>query len=180
LAWMLTWLLVAVGIYGVYWLFLRPATPIFYRNQHQSDAPRFVQSMFISLRPESVAHFEIENTRLRFRIRTIRLATDELGIRLEIPDSEDMRAMAGAIRARLERVGFACVPRPQLDRLSPAQDAPLLVTGALEASEAVRLVEAAREGMNLGPDTRYTIHMDGIPSIAATKEYYRKRNADAS
>jgi hypothetical protein len=170
------WLLWPAGLYLAYWLFWRPATPIFYRGQHQADVPRFIQSVFMLLRPGSVIHMQHEGSSRRLRLRKVVLPADRDGIRLELPRGAGAEDYEGAVRTALTAAGFACSAPPPLDRLWPAQEPALLIVDSLSAIDAFRAVEVARAAIGLEQDARFTIHMEGPPSLAATRKYLAARS----
>src|SRR5262247_3893045 len=170
------WLLWPAGLYLAYWLLWRPAPPIYYRGRHQADLPRFIQSVFMLLRPGSVIHIQHEGSSRRLRLRKVVLPDDRDGIRLELPGGAGADAYEGAARVALMAASFACNPPPPLDRLWPAQEPALLIVDSLSAVEAFRAFEVARAAMGLDQEARYTIHMEGPPSVAATKKYLAARS----
>lgn len=173
----MTWVLIGAGLLGVYWLLRRRATPIYYRGQHQADVPRFIQSMFQLLRPRAIVQLAHEGSERRLRIRKIYRQGKRHGVRLELPSFDGADRYVDQVRADLAAGGFPCsVPGP-IDPLWPAQDPPLLVVDGLSALDAFRATEVARAALGLGQDARYTIHMEGTPSLTATREYLHARNA---
>ena len=172
----MSWLLVAAGLGLAYWLFWRPATPIHYRAQHQADVPRFIQSLFMLLRPGSVIHVRHEGSPRELRLRKIVLPGDRDGIRLEVPQLPGSDAYEEPVRAALSLAGFVCsVPGP-LDGLWPAQGPVRVAADGLSAVDAFRAFEVARGAMGLAQDARYAIHFEGPPSISATRKYLAARS----
>ncbi len=53
----------------------------------------------------------------------------------------------------------------------PAQGRPLVAVDHLTAVDAFRAAEVAREAMGLAQDERNTMHIEGVPSLQAGREY---------
>ena len=69
---------------------------------------------------------------------------------------------------------------PRIARLSsaiwPAREPAILIVDQLDAITAFRAMEVARAAMGLDQDARYTIQLDGTPSLTATREYRKARS----
>ena len=171
----MTWILLGIGLVLVYWLFWRAAPPTYYRGQHQADIPQFIQSAFAYLRPGGVVHITHEGSARRLRLRKVYLAGQRHGVRFELPEVPGAASYHGQVEERLKEAGFRCKLPGPIDRMWPAQDHPLLVVDSLTSIDAFRAIEVAREAMGLNQDARYTIHLEGIPSPQATREYLKAR-----
>ena len=170
------WTLLGAGVFAAYWLFGRPEKPIYYRGQHQADVPRFIQSIFQLLRPGAVVQLAHEGSARRLRLRKIYLEGKRHGVRLELPNFTDADHHVERMRNDLASAGFhSGMPGP-IDPLWPAQDPALLIVDELSAVDAFRAMEVARAALGLDQEARYTIHMEGTPSLTAMREYLSARN----
>ena len=95
---------------------------------------------------------------------------------MELPNFAGADLYIERMRKDLAAAGFhSSMPRP-IDPLWPAQDPALLVVDELSALDAFRAMEVARAALGLDQEARYTIHMEGTPSLNAMREYLSARN----
>ena len=99
---------------------------------------------------------------------------------MELPNFAGADLYIERMRKDLAAAGFhSSMPRP-IDPLWPAQDPALLVVDELSALDAFRAMEVARAALGLDQEARYTIHMEGTPSLNAMREYLSARNSACS
>jgi hypothetical protein len=170
-----TMVLVGAGAFVVYWL-LQPAPYPRVPSQHQADVPGFIQGMFAYLRPGAVVQIVHEGSARQLRLRKIHLSNGQHGIRLELPNEAGVVEYADHVRECLGAAGFHCALPEPLDPLWPAREPAILIVDQLDAITAFRAMEVARAAMGLDQDARYTIQLDGTPSLTATREYRKARS----
>ena len=123
----------------------------------------------------SVIHARHEGSARVLRFRKVYLADRTHGLRLEIPDTPEAQAYGARVRDMLIAAGFTCTRSRRLQPWWPAQERVLVAVDQLTAVDGFRAAEVAREAMGLGQNERYTMHMEGMASLQAGREYRASR-----